>query len=266
MNARNEGTPVSMQHEKPMYLRTVSGQQAQLVSGRRFLLAIVLILFLTGGGGILTFLIVRMINPAWIATVDFVVLLVAEGYGFILVALLLAFGGWGGVRERLALRYTSGRDLLLALGVLVLTRGVLILIYLLLSPIVGPLPSTLLQELRHFTDLSRLSSADALSMSLIVVRACLLAPLGEELLFRGALFGWLRRRLSAKYTILSTALLFALTALSVLFALAIFVDGLAIGWVRERTGSTLNVAVMHVLNNTLMLGIASMLVAQHLVT
>jgi membrane protease YdiL (CAAX protease family) len=37
----------------------------------------------------------------------------------------------------------------------------------------------------------------------------LLAPLGEELLFRGALFTWLRRRLSSGATVALTAAVFA---------------------------------------------------------
>lgn len=51
----------------------------------------------------------------------------------------------------------------------------------------------------------RLTSPDAL----ILLRACLLAPVAEELLFRGALFTWLRRRLVASWTIALTAIGFA---------------------------------------------------------
>ena len=43
---------------------------------------------------------------------------------------------------------------------------------------------------------------------LSLLRACLVAPLAEELLFRGALFGWLRRRLPAWPAILVSAALF----------------------------------------------------------
>ena len=255
---------MAIHYKKRTHPREAPGQQDHLVSGRRFLLAIALILILAGGIWALTFLSVRAINPAWMATVDFVVLVVAEVYASVIAALLLAFGGLAGVRDRLAFRYTSGRDLLLALGVLVLVRGVIILIYILLSPLIGTLPNTLLQDFRRTTDLSRLPSADALAMGLIIIRACLLAPIGEEWLFRGALFGWLRRRLSASYTILITALLFSITALSFPGVLIIFLDGIATSWVRERTGSSLNVAVMHIINNTVNLIIAYVLVAQHI--
>jgi membrane protease YdiL (CAAX protease family) len=247
-------------------------EQQHLVSGRRLLLAIAFMLLLAAGAGTPTFIIVRAINPAWMVTVDFVVLVVAEIYASVVAALLIAFGGWTEMRGRLAFRYTSGRDLLLALGVLVLARCVGILGYVLLSPILGSPQSSLLQELRLTTDLSRLSSADALALGLIVIRACLLSPLAEELLFRGALFGWVRRRLPALSTILLVTVPFAAIHTYVPFSLQtqlplffnIFLGGIAVAWVRERTGSSLNTFVMHAVNNSLMLVVAYMFVAQQI--
>jgi membrane protease YdiL (CAAX protease family) len=259
-------------HEKRTHTREAPEQQDRLVSGRRLLLALALILLLAAGVGTLTFLIVLAINPAWMASVDFVVLVVAEVYASVIAALLLAFGGWAGIRERLAFRYTGGRDLLLALGVLVLLKSVSILVYVLLSPILGSPQSTLLQEFRLTTDLSRLSSANALALGLIVIRACLLSPLAEELVFRGALFGWVRRRLPALSTILLTSLLFSAIHTYVPFSLQvqlplfsdIFIGSIVVAWIRERTGSSLNTFVMHAVNNSLMLVVAYMLVAQQI--
>src|SRR5215467_12768813 len=127
---------MTIRNEEHKQSREAPGQQ-HLVSGRRLLLALALILLLAAGVGTLTFIIVRAINPAWMASVDFVVLLVAEVYASVFAALLLAFGGWAGVRERLAFRYTGRRNLVLALGVLVLLKSVSILFYVLLSPILG---------------------------------------------------------------------------------------------------------------------------------
>lgn len=263
---------MNIQNKERKQSREVPGQQQNLVSGRRLLLAIALILLLAAGVGTLTFIIVRAINPAWMASVDFVVLVVAEVYASVIAALLLAFGGWAGVRKRLAFRYTGGRDLVLALGVLVLLQSVSILVYVLLSPILGSPQSTLLQELRLTTDLSRLSSADALALGLIVIRACLLSPLAEELVFRGALFGWVRRRLPALPTILLTSVLFSAIHTYVPFSLqvqlplfsGIFLGSIALAWVRERTGSSLNTFVMHAVNNSLSLVVAYILVAQQI--
>ena len=261
-----------IRNEERTHPREAHGQQDHLISGRRLLLAIALILLLAGGIGMLTFIIARAINPAWMGTVDFVVLVVAEVYASVIAALLLAFGGPAGVRERLAFRYTGGRDLFLALGVLVLVQSVTILVYVLLSPILGSPQSTLLQELRLTTDLSRLSSADALALGLIAIRACLLSPLAEELAFRGALFGWIRRHLPALPTILLTSVFFSAIHTYVPFSLQtqlplfsdIFLGSIVVAWVRERTGSSLNTFVMHAVNNSLALIVAYVLVAQHL--
>jgi membrane protease YdiL (CAAX protease family) len=267
-----ERAPMAIPTGEHTHPREAPGQQQNLVSGRRFLLALALILLLAATGGTLTFTIVHALNPAWMASVDFVVLVVAEVYASVIAALLIAFGGLGGIPLRLAFHYTGGRDLVLALGVLVLLKSVSILVYVLLSPILGSPQSSLLQELRLTTDLSRLSSADALAMGLIVIRACLLSPLAEELLFRGALFGWVRRRVPALPTILLVTVPFAAIHTYVPFSLQtqvplfsnIFLGGIAVAWVRERTGSSLNTFVMHAVNNSLMLVVAYVLVAQQI--
>lgn len=266
-----ERVPMAIPTGERTHPREAPGQQ-NLVSGGRFLLALALILLLAATGGTLTFAIVRAINPAWMATVDFVVLVVAEIYASVVAALLIAFGGWTEMRGRLAFRYTSGRDLLLALGVLALARSAGILGYVLLSPILGSPQSSLLQELRLTTDLSRLSSADALAMGLIMIRACLLSPLAEELLFRGAFFGWVRRRVPALPAILFVTVPFAAIHTYVPFSLQtqvllfsnIFLGGIAVAWVRERTDSSLNTFVMHAVNNSLMLVVAYLFVAQQI--
>lgn len=247
-------------------------QQEHAVSGRRLLLALALILLLAGGGGLLTFLLVNAINPAWKASVDFVVLVVVLVYAAILTAILLAFGGWSGIRDRLAFRYTGGRDLGFSLGVLALTLSVATLIYLLLSPLIGPLPNTLLEIFRTSTDLPRLPSADAFALVLIVIRAPFLAPLSEELFFRGVLYGWVRQRVSARpsillITVLFTAVLILISSSRSIWWLTLPIDlpgNLTITWVRERTRSTLNSFVMHMTYEAFRLGVAFVLVLQHI--
>jgi uncharacterized protein len=104
--------------------------------------------------------------------------------------------------------------------------------------------------------MNRLATASAVSLVLIIVRAGLLAGVGEELLFRGALYGWLRSRWSARVAIIVTTVAFtAGHGLPIVFP-AVIVFGLLSGWLRERTGSTLNTLVMHVLGDTSMLAAA----------
>jgi membrane protease YdiL (CAAX protease family) len=249
-------------------LATVSKPHAHQVSGWRLLLAVGLMLVLGAGAGIVTWWIVHTISPAWITTVDFVVLVVAEVYAAVLGALLLAFGGVAGVRDRLGFRFTSGRDLLQGLGLNIVAWLVAVLFYVLFTPIFGSPLIIAIPVLKSVTDVTRLPHADLLTLGLIFGRVFLLVPLAEELFFRGALYGWLRRYLPALPTILLTAVLFGFehTAWGVpmprLFFLVplAFVYGIAVGWVRERTGSTLNTAVMHVMVDAALLIVASLLI------
>jgi len=252
----------------PTYPATASIEHDHLVSGWRLLLAIALMLVLGAGAGILTWGIVQTISPSWTTTVDFVVLVVAEVYAAVLGALLLAFGGVVGVRDRLGFRFTSGRDLLQAVGLNIVALLAALLFYVLFTPIFGPPLSIAIPVLKSVTDVTRLPQADLLTLALIFGRVLVLVPLAEELFFRGALYGWLRRYLPALPTILLTAVLFGfehiawgvpMPRLFFLVPLAV-VYGVATGWVRERTGSTLNTAVMHVVVDAALLIGASLLI------
>ncbi|HEV2235507.1 MAG TPA: CPBP family intramembrane glutamic endopeptidase [Ktedonobacterales bacterium] len=232
------------------------------------MLAAALMLVMGGGAGIVTWGIVHTLAPAWTSTVDFVVLLVAEAYAAVLAALLLAFGGFSGVRDQLGVRFTSGRDLLYGLGLDILAMVAAIAVYVLFTPIFGPPLTIAIPVLKSVTDVTRLPHADLLTLVLIFGRVFLLVPLAEELFFRGALYGWLRRYLGGWPTILITAVLFGfehtawglpMPRLFFLVPLA-FIYGIAVGWVRERTGSTLNTAVMHVVVDAGLLIVASLLI------
>jgi hypothetical protein len=76
-----------------------------------------------------------------------------------------------------------------------------------------------------------------------------LVPLFEEWLFRGALLEWLRRHVSNLLAIVISAVIFAAMHGYPIVMPYTFVAGLFTGWIRVRTGSTLNTFFMHVLNN-----------------
>ena len=230
------------------------------VGGWRLLLALVAWVALSVTGGVAAWTGLGALAPGWGGT-DGRVLVVAGVYLALVLALLLAFGGLAGLRDRLLFRYTSAGDLRLAFGVWVLCWVAVALTYVALSPVLGAPQDAMLQLLRFGSDMSRLPPAGPVALGVILVRACLLAPLAEELLFRGALFGWLRRWLPATPTILLTAALFAGIHMMPLLLPVTFLFGVAAGWVRERTGSTLPFFAMHVLNNVLMLAVAGVLVA-----
>jgi len=79
-----------------------------------------------------------------------------------------------------------------------------------------------------------------------------LAPVFEELVFRGVLYGTLRRRWNAPAAMIISALVFSLAHGYGTFGLVtIFWSGLLWAWAYEKTGSVLPGMVAHALNNSL---------------
>jgi hypothetical protein len=220
-----------------------------VVTGRRLLLAVALAIVLGAGAGLATPLILRVVAPSWTEINRLAAVITAEVYLALIVAHLLAFGGLAGLRDRLRLGGTTARDLELALAGWVGLWAAAAVVYLALNPVLGWLDDMGQALLFVGSDGGRLSGAGPVLFTVAVARACVLAPLGEELLFRGALFGWLRRRLNAAPTIMVTAALFAIIHMIPVALPFAFVFGLGAGWIRERTGSTTPFLLMHVLNN-----------------
>src|SRR5205807_8705784 len=124
----------------------------------------------------LTAMTLNVVARTWSASGGLIVLIIAEVYLALLVALLLTFGGTAGLRDRLGFRFTSAHGLPLALFVWVLFLAAVALVYAMLIPILGSPQGIALQVFHNSTDMDRLSSANQLSLGLIVVRAGLLAP------------------------------------------------------------------------------------------
>lgn len=213
-------------------------------SGRRLLLAVLLWLLIGAVVDGATLLAFRVLAGSWVAShrAGLSAALIAEAYISLLTALLLAFGGLTGLRDRLGFRYTSAADIG---GALLVWIGALVaggIVTAALAPLIGQPPSNAVSLLRR--------SFDPLFVAVIVPTICLLAPISEELLFRGALFGWLRSLLPSPAAIVVTAALFAGAHLLPTLFPVLFVFGLGATWVRERTGSTLNSFAMHAAQNT----------------
>jgi len=71
--------------------------------------------------------------------------------------------------------------------------------------------------------------------------------------FRGLLLGWLRKHLADRSAIAVSAAVFAAMHGYPIVMPYAFVSGLFTGWVRVKTGSTLNTILRHVLNNVVFL-------------
>ena len=85
----------------------------------------------------------------------------------------------------------------------------------------------------------------------MIVIGGLLAPLAEEILFRGLLYGWLRRFWGIVPATLLSAAVFGLAHGLIPVIAAAFVVGLALAHVYERTGSLWAPVIVHATQNCL---------------
>ncbi len=77
----------------------------------------------------------------------------------------------------------------------------------------------------------------ALSVGALAIAATVVAPLGEELFFRGLLFGWLRSRWRWPSAAFAAAILFAFAHASWGLLAPLALAGFGLCWLYERSGS-----------------------------
>ena len=194
-----------------------------------------------------TDIVAHALAPHWSHTDGLTVLIVAEVYLAIVAGLVVGTGGPAGARQLLALRHAEPGQAGSALALLVAACTAGLAVSMAFSPLSGGPVATLEAIVRAGSDESRMPTATPLVWALIVFRIVALTGVAEELLFRGALYGWLRRRLSVPAAITATTAAFALehSYYPVLIPLVVAV-GLALGWVRHRTHATTVAILMHI--------------------
>jgi len=96
-----------------------------------------------------------------------------------------------------------------------------------------------------------LTSGDRWALACFAVTATVLAPLFEELLFRGVLLPAAGRRLGGAWAVLISATVFAFAHLSVGECLPLLLLGLGLGWLRWRSGRLAPCVLLHALWNGL---------------
>jgi hypothetical protein len=84
---------------------------------------------------------------------------------------------------------------------------------------------------------------------LAVLSIVILAPIAEETFFRGVVFNAFRREGGRRWAYLGSSVLFAVIHVSLVAVVPIFLLGLALAWVYERTGSLLAPMTMHAVVN-----------------
>ena len=90
----------------------------------------------------------------------------------------------------------------------------------------------------------------SLFVASLVVMA-LLAPLAEEAVFRGLLYGWVAGRWGTTIAWFASSILFAAAHVEPAHVLLVLPLGLWFGWLRQRTDSLWPSLVAHVVNNGL---------------
>jgi membrane protease YdiL (CAAX protease family) len=123
-----------------------------------------------------------------------------------------------------------------------------------LLPVLVPIQAVVLAAL-HLLPLPNWTSQTFLSMArypaLSLTFGCLLAPLLEEILFRGILLRGLLRNYSPAVAIGQSALLFGIFHLNPAQSLFALLFGVLLGWLYYRTQSLAICITLHALNNLL---------------
>lgn len=87
----------------------------------------------------------------------------------------------------------------------------------------------------------------------VFLKVSVVAPIVEELIFRGLIFNGFRRNYNGFVAVIMSALLFSLFHLNPWQMPATFVLGLLLGWLMLRTNNILVAILGHSINNTLVL-------------
>jgi membrane protease YdiL (CAAX protease family) len=91
---------------------------------------------------------------------------------------------------------------------------------------------------------------------LVVLALVILAPIAEEIFFRGVVFNALRREGGRRWAYIGSALLFAVIHLDLVVLVPLFLLGLALAWLYERTNNLLAPIAMHATVNAISVALA----------
>lgn len=133
-------------------------------------------------------------------------------------------------------------------------------IWLLCLPVVGALVYVMFRITgstaigRQVELIPSLGSPEPWQIPILAALIVFAAPLAEEMLFRGLLFGWLRRHVSFWPSAFASALVFSLLHMIVEVIPPTIALGLVFAWMYERSGSLWTPVAVHTLHNGLVFG------------
>jgi membrane protease YdiL (CAAX protease family) len=196
---------------------------------------------------VLTFfgiLVALLVVPAWVApgADPLARLLWSDLFGLVLLSAVVATGS--NLAPGPFLRLSWPRPAALAVAALLGVAGMVV------AEAVGVawisvLPRHLLEQF----DVGRLFDQPLAARLGVAAAATLVAPLCEEVAFRGYLFSAVGLRLGPRFTIAATALLFAAIHIDPVRFLPVLGLGVLYGWIAWRTGSIWPSVLAHALNN-----------------
>ncbi|HWG20078.1 MAG TPA: CPBP family intramembrane glutamic endopeptidase [Terracidiphilus sp.] len=158
-------------------------------------------------------------------------------------------------RPPIALHFTSVKDLAFAIGATAALFAACAIAYALLGLFLGGFVHLLAQLTAVATDAKRLQGQGSSAWVMAILRGCLLVPIFEEVFFRGLLLSWLNRHMRFAFALPVQAMLFAAMHVYPVVLAYTFLFGIATGYVRQKTGSTANTVLMHVINNIVLLAL-----------
>jgi uncharacterized protein len=86
-------------------------------------------------------------------------------------------------------------------------------------------------------------------LPIVFLSGVIIAPIAEEVVFRGYLYKAFRDRFKPSYAIVLSAALFSVIHLELLAAAPLFIIGVVLAYVYEKTGNLMAPITLHVLNN-----------------
>ena len=231
--------------------RTLSEPEV-LVSGCRLGLSLVASICAAAGVGIISYYGLSRttgsaLGPALPQIVTFAV--------YLTLLAVLCYSFRPPSRPPIALRFTSVRDLVFAVGALIALFAVCAFVYGILGLFSGGFVHLVEQLTAVGTDAQRLQGQDSVAWIVAILRGCLLVPIFEEVFFRGLLLTWLNRHMRFPFALLVMAVLFAAMHVYPPALPYTFLFGIAAGCIRRTTGSTVNTVLMHVINNIVLLAL-----------
>lgn len=202
---------------------------------------LILVLFFLVIGGLSAVIQLRPFGTRPIADIA------AMTFGYLFLLFLIWYfainrrrGRWTDLGMR---SFSVGRSILWAVGWLIVLR-VATVIYLLIVTGLGLEPSN-----EWVTRLPEVFGSGLSGLIAAIAVAALLAPVIEELFFRGFFYSALRARIGVWPAILASGVLFALVHFNLWLFVPVALIGVILAYLYERTGSLGPPIVLHALNN-----------------